>query len=143
MINTLRPLTQEQRQAAWLAAQAAVIRAAGGRPNREHFSHTTTSKYPPDCFPLPDSPASSLRSFGHSPVRHRISDLRLGSAQYDGSNGGRVSHRSICRGRAGSLFASTGDAGYFPVSSSTLAGSMGISTTLTLVGNEYISRLAR
>ena len=47
MINTLRPLTQEQRQAAWQAAQAAVIRAAGGRPNREHFSHTTTTKYPP------------------------------------------------------------------------------------------------
>jgi hypothetical protein len=47
MINTLRPLTQEQRQSAWQAAQDAVVRAAGGRPNREHFSHTTTSKYPP------------------------------------------------------------------------------------------------
>jgi hypothetical protein len=43
MINILRPLTQEQRQSAWQAAQAAVIRAADGLPNREYFSHTTTT----------------------------------------------------------------------------------------------------
>ena len=46
MIENLRPLTQEQRQAARRAAQKAVIQAVGVKPSREHFSQTTITKYP-------------------------------------------------------------------------------------------------
>jgi hypothetical protein len=46
MIENLRPLTQEQRQAAHQAAREAVVRAIGSRPVREHFNYATISKYP-------------------------------------------------------------------------------------------------
>jgi hypothetical protein len=47
MALNLRPLTQEQRQAARQAAHQAVVRSIGPRPVREHFAHHTISKYPP------------------------------------------------------------------------------------------------
>jgi hypothetical protein len=47
MIENLRPLTQEQRQGARKNAHDAVIRAIGPKPMREHFYHSTISKYPP------------------------------------------------------------------------------------------------
>jgi hypothetical protein len=47
MIDNLRPLTQEQRQAARQAARQAVVRCIGPRPTREQFAHHTISKYPP------------------------------------------------------------------------------------------------
>jgi hypothetical protein len=47
MALDIRPLTQEQRQAAYRAAQAAVVLAVGSQPAREHFTHTAISKYPP------------------------------------------------------------------------------------------------
>jgi hypothetical protein len=46
MIDNLRPLTQEQRQAARQAARQAVVRSVGPRPVREQFAHHTISKYP-------------------------------------------------------------------------------------------------
>ena len=47
MTPSIRPLTQEQRQAARKAAHDAIIRAIGTKPTREQFAHTTISKYPP------------------------------------------------------------------------------------------------
>jgi hypothetical protein len=47
MTPSIRPLTQEQRQAARRAAYEAVIRTVGPKPTREHVTHTTISKYPP------------------------------------------------------------------------------------------------
>ena len=46
MAVNIRPLTQEQRQVAYRAAQEAVVWAVGPKPVREHFTHTTISKYP-------------------------------------------------------------------------------------------------
>jgi hypothetical protein len=46
MTYDIRPLTQEQRQAARRAAHNAVIRAVGPKPVRDHFSDITLSKYP-------------------------------------------------------------------------------------------------
>ncbi|MGB4678259.1 MAG: hypothetical protein WBH90_16195 [Aggregatilineales bacterium] len=46
MALDIRPLTQEQRQAARQAARQAVVRSIGPRPAREHFAHHTISKYP-------------------------------------------------------------------------------------------------
>jgi len=47
MTFSIRPLPQEQRQAARKAAHDAVIRAIGTKPTREQFTCTTISKYPP------------------------------------------------------------------------------------------------
>jgi len=47
MLDNLRPLTQDQRQAARQAARQAVVRSIGSRPVRERFAHHTISKYPP------------------------------------------------------------------------------------------------
>ncbi len=46
MIEHLRPLTQEQRQAAHQAAREAVLRAIGSKPVREHFAGETIARYP-------------------------------------------------------------------------------------------------
>ena len=46
MTLNIRPLTQEQRQTAYRAAQEAIVRAVGPKPAREHFSNATISKYP-------------------------------------------------------------------------------------------------
>jgi hypothetical protein len=48
MIVNLRPLTQEQRQ----AARQAVVRSIGPRPVREQFAHHTISKYSPTVIRL-------------------------------------------------------------------------------------------
>lgn len=47
MTIEIRPLAQEQRQTARRAAQKAVMQAIDAKPNREHFSQTTITKYPP------------------------------------------------------------------------------------------------
>ncbi|GEM_PF-6999064 len=47
MVLDIRPLTQEQRQAARRAARLAVVRSIGPRSAREQFAHHTISKYPP------------------------------------------------------------------------------------------------
>ncbi len=46
MIEHLRPLTQEQRQAAYKSAREAALRAIGPKPVREHFADETISRYP-------------------------------------------------------------------------------------------------
>lgn len=45
-MSDLKPLTQEQRQMAREAAQDAVTRAVGQRPERSHFAAATISRYP-------------------------------------------------------------------------------------------------
>jgi hypothetical protein len=47
MTTSIRPLTQEQRQAARRVAHEAVIHAVGIKPTREQFTYTAISKYPP------------------------------------------------------------------------------------------------
>jgi hypothetical protein len=46
MTFNLRPLTQEQRQAARHAAREATLRAIGAKPARDHFAAETMSRYP-------------------------------------------------------------------------------------------------
>lgn len=47
MLSQIKPLTQEERQNAQVAAQQAVMRAVGERPLREAFGRHTASRYPP------------------------------------------------------------------------------------------------
>jgi hypothetical protein len=47
MFDNLRPLTQEQRQAARASARETVVRSIGARPVREQFAHQTVNKYSP------------------------------------------------------------------------------------------------
>jgi hypothetical protein len=46
MIENLRPLTQEQRQAARRAARQAAVRSIGPKPTREQLTSTTIARYP-------------------------------------------------------------------------------------------------
>ena len=47
MITQIRPLTQEERQLARSAAEEAVMRDIGERPQREQFNQHTAQRYPP------------------------------------------------------------------------------------------------
>jgi hypothetical protein len=144
MINTLRPLTQEQRQSAWQAAQAAVIRAAGGRPNREHFSHTTTTKYPPAVTRLIVSLCLILLLAAFTPSAIRL--FVIGSQTFSQAVPNSMAVTAV--GLATVLSAEVGQV-VFSLALATLGtsqsarrlllGSMGISTTLALVGNIQVA----
>jgi len=47
MLAQIKPLTQEERQLARSAAQEAVQREIGDRPNRDYFNHHAARRYPP------------------------------------------------------------------------------------------------
>lgn len=47
MIDSIRPLTQDERQDAYEAAQDAVIRSIGSRPERHQFTQHAESQFPP------------------------------------------------------------------------------------------------
>jgi len=47
MLMQIKPLTQEERQLAHAAAEEAVMRDIGERPQRDHYNHYATHRYPP------------------------------------------------------------------------------------------------
>ncbi len=47
MLSQIRPLTQEERQLAYAAAQEAVNRAVGERPQRDLFNQYAALRFPP------------------------------------------------------------------------------------------------
>src|SRR5262245_37837569 len=47
MLSQIKPLTQEERQLAHAAAEEAVMRDIGERPQRDHFNHHAAHRYPP------------------------------------------------------------------------------------------------
>ncbi len=140
MINTLRPLTQEQRQAAWQAAQAAVIRAAGGRPNREHFSHTSATKYPPAVTRLIVTLCLILLLAAFTPSAIRlfvIGSQTFGQAVPNAMAVTAVGLATVLSAEVGQVVFSLALAtlGTSQSSRRLLLGSMGVCTTLALVGN--------
>src|SRR3972149_5850987 len=52
MLTQIKPLKQEERQNAHVAAQQAVMRAVGDRPLGEPFDRHTASRYPPSVTKL-------------------------------------------------------------------------------------------
>jgi hypothetical protein len=47
MLSQIKPLTQEERQLAHAAAEEAVMRDIGERPQRDHYNHHAAHRYPP------------------------------------------------------------------------------------------------
>jgi hypothetical protein len=104
MIDNLRPLTQEQRQAARQAARQAVMRSIGPRPVREHFAHHTVSKYPPSATRLIGVHCIVLLLAAFTPSAIRLyvigsQTFRSGGQYLGGDDGGRTRDRIVRQGR--------------------------------------------
>lgn len=140
MIDNLRSLTQEQRQAARQAARQAVIRSIGPRPVREQFAHHTISKYPPSvtrlisilCIVL------LLAAFTPSAIRlYVIGSQTFGQAIDDATAMTAVGLATVLSAEVGQVVFSLALAtlGTSRSSRRLLYSSMAISTILALTGN--------
>jgi hypothetical protein len=144
MTPSIRPLTQEQRQAARKAAHDAVIRAVGSRPSREQFTYTTISKYPPAITRLISSLCLILLLAAFTPSAIRL--YVIGSQTFGQAVSSRAAMTAV--GLATVLSAEVGQV-VFSLALATLGASrssrrllytsMAISTILGLLGNVQIS----
>jgi hypothetical protein len=146
MALDIRPLTQEQRQAAYRAAQAAVVRAVGPQPAREHFTHTTISKYPPAITCLISSlcVVLLLAAFTPSAIRlYVIGSHTFGLAVPNHLSQTAVGLATVLSAEVGQVVFSLALAtlGTSPSSRRLLHGSMGIATIVALTGNIQVSLL--
>jgi hypothetical protein len=144
MKNIIRPLTQEQRQAARKAAHDAVIRAMGTKPTREQFAYTTISKYPPAITRLISGLCLGLLLAAFTPSAIRL--YVIGSQTFGQAVSSRVAMTAV--GLATVLSAEVGPVvfsralatlGTFRSSRRLLYSSMAISTILALTGNIQIA----
>jgi hypothetical protein len=144
MTPSIRPLTQEQRQAARKAAHDAVIRAVGSKPSREQFTYTTISKYPPAITRLISSLCLILLLAAFTPSAIRL--YVIGSQTFGQAVSSRAAMTAV--GLATVLSAEVGQV-VFSLALATLGASrssrrllytsMAISTILGLLGNVQIS----
>jgi hypothetical protein len=140
MTPSIRPLTQEQRQAARKAAHDAVIRAVGSKPSREQFTYTTISKYPPAITRLISSLCLILLLAAFTPSAIRL--YVIGSQTFGQAVSSRAAMTAV--GLATVLSAEVGQV-VFSLALATLGASrssrrllytsMAISTILSLLGN--------
>src|SRR5690606_28333295 len=141
---SIRPLTQEQRQAARKAAHDAVVRAIGTKPTREQFTYTTISKYPPAITRLISGLCSVLllAAFTPSAIRlYVIGSQTFGQAVSSSAAMTAVGLATILSAEVGQVVFSLALAtlGTSRSSRRLLYSSMAISTMLSLVGNIQIS----
>lgn len=144
MTPSIRPLTQEQRQAARQAARQAVIRSIGPRPAREHFAHHTISKYPPTVTRLISSLCIVLLLAAFTPSAIRL--YVIGSQTFGQAVSSSVAMTAV--GLATVLSAEVGQV-VFSLALATLGTgqssrrllylSMTIATILALTGNIQIA----
>jgi len=144
MTLSIRPLTQEQRQAARKAAHNAVIRAIGAKPTREQFMHTTISKYPPAITRLISALCLVLLLAAFTPSAIRL--YVIGSQTFGQAVSSRAAMTAV--GLATVLSAEVGQV-VFSLALATLGTSrssrrllytsMAISTILALTGNIQIA----
>ncbi|MBN1563577.1 MAG: hypothetical protein JXA10_07055 [Anaerolineae bacterium] len=144
MTPSIRPLTQEQRQAARKAAHDAVIRAIGTKPTREQFTYTTISKYPPAITRLISGLCLVLllAAFTPSAIRlYVIGSQTFGQAVNNSIAKTAVGLATVLSAEVGQIVFSLALAtlGTSPSTRRMLYGSMAITTTLSLVGNIQIS----
>ena len=144
MTPSIRPLTQEQRQAARQAAHDAVIRAVGSKPSREQFTYTTISKYPPAITRLISGLCLVLLLAAFTPSAIRL--YVIGSQTFGQSVDSSAAMTAV--GLATVLSAEVGQVvfslalatlGTSRVSRRLLYASMAITTILSLMGNIQIS----
>jgi hypothetical protein len=144
MTPSIRPLTQEQRQAARKAAQDAVIRAIGIKPTREQFTYPTISKYPPAITRLISGLCLVLLLAAFTPSAIRL--YVIGSQTFGQAVSSSVAMTAV--GLATVLSAEVGQVvfslalatmGTSQSSRRLLYSSMAISTILALTGNIQIA----
>ena len=140
MIDNLRPLTQEQRQAAHQAACQVVVRSIGLRPAREQFAHHTISKYPPSVTRLISLLCIILllAAFTPSAIRlYVIGSQTFGQAVDNSAAMTAVGLATVLSAEIGQVVFSLALAtlGTSPSSRRLLHLSMALATTLALVGN--------
>ncbi len=144
MILSIRPLTQEQRQAARQAARQAVVRSSGPRPVREQFAHHSINKYPPTvtrlisvlCIVL------LLAAFTPSAIRlYVIGSQTLGQAVSSSVAMTAVGFATVLSAGVGQVVFSLALAtlGTSRSSRRLLYASMAVSTILALTGNIQIA----
>lgn len=144
MSDNLRPLTQDQRQAARRAACEAVVRVAGPQPRREHFQHLTISKYPPTVTKLITVLCLILLLAAFTPSAIRL--YVIGSQTFGQSVDSSLATKAV--GIATVLSAEVGQVvfslalatlGTSRSSQTLLYASMAISTILALTGNVQVA----
>ena len=143
-LSHVRPLTQEERQLARSAAQEAVLRDVGERPIRSHFNHHTAYRYPPMVTRLITGLCIALLLAAFTPSAIRL--YVIGSSTF----GAAVPYElaMIAVGIATVLMAEVGQV-VFSLALATLGtstsarrllyASMGIATTIALVGNVQVA----
>ncbi len=144
MLTQIRPLTQEERQLARSAAEDAVMRDLGDRPDREHFNHHAAHRYPPIVTKLISGLCIALLLAAFTPSAIRL--YVIGSSTF----GAAVPYElaMIAVGIATVLTAEVGQV-VFSLALATLGtsksarrllyGSMGIATAIALVGNVQVA----
>jgi len=144
MLAQIKPLTQEERQLARSAAQEAVQREIGDRPNRDYFNHHAARRYPPGVTKLINVLCIVLLLAAFTPSAIRL--YVIGSETF----GAAVSFElaTIAVGIATVLTAEIGQV-VFSLALATLGtskgarrllyGSMGIATAIALVGNVQVA----
>ncbi|MCK6580911.1 MAG: hypothetical protein L6Q98_22700 [Anaerolineae bacterium] len=144
MLAQIKPLTQEERQLARSAAQEAVQREIGDRPNREYFNHHSARRYPPGVTKLINVLCIVLLLAAFTPSAIRL--YVIGSETF----GAAVSFElaMVAVGIATVLTAEIGQV-VFSLALATLGTSkgarrllytsMGIATAIALVGNVQVA----
>ncbi len=144
MLAQIKPLTQEERQLARSAAQEAVQREIGDRPNRDYFNHHAARRYPPGVTKLINVLCIVLLLAAFTPSAIRL--YVIGSETF----GAAVPYElaMVAVGIATVLTAEIGQV-VFSLALATLGTSkgarrllytsMGIATAIALVGNVQVA----
>lgn len=144
MLTQIKPLTQEERQLAHAAAEEAVMRDIGERPQREHYNQYATHRYPPMVTKLISGLCVVLLLAAFTPSAIRL--YVIGSSTF----GAAVPYElaMIAVGIATVLTAEVGQVvfslalatlGTTPSARRLLYASMGIATAIALVGNVQLA----
>ena len=144
MLSHLKPLTQEQRQNALDAARRAVLRAAGEKPERQHFDRHTTARYPPSVTRLINGLCIVLLLAAFTPSAIRlfvIGSQTFGAAVPDELAMVAVGIATVLTAEIGQVVFSLALAtlGTTPGARRLLYASMGIATAIALVGNIQVA----
>jgi len=140
----IKPLTQEERQLAHAAAEEAVMRDIGERPQRVHYNHHAVHRYPPLVTKLITGLCIALLLAAFTPSAIRL--YVIGSSTF----GAAVPYElaTIAVGIATVLTAEVGQVvfslalatlGTTPNARRLLYASMGIATAIALVGNVQVA----
>lgn len=144
MLYQLKPLTQDERQNAHVAAQQAVMRAVGERPLREAFDRHTASRYPPAVTKLINGLCIVLLLAAFTPSAIRlfvIGSETFGVAVSDNLAMVAVGVATVLTAEIGQVVFSLALATMGTTASARrlLYASMGIATTIALVGNVQVA----